>query len=564
MGGATVWILEVAVTARRATRRALVVGAAAALLSACGSSIPASSGSSQNAAAAARLREATLPNLSRVDASARERIEAGHRDLMTALQDGTQPATLADAAGDLGLLLMAAEFYEAAEPYFAGAAALAPSESRWPYYLAHVYRRTAKLGEAAAAFEQTLRIQPGDLASVWWLGLTYLDLGRERDADAQFARTESDASFAVAALYGRGRAALAQQDYSAAVRYFERVLSLDKAAAAAHYPLGLAYRGLGRVAEADAHLRRRTSAEIRPPDHLIDALAGLLDTADAHYGLGIEASRVAAWGEAIAQFRQALAIDPRHTAALLNLSVALHRQGDDAGALAEARKVLGITPTETRAHYVIGTIEATAGRDEAAIDAYRSATRIDPRFIEARLSLAAALRRRGRLQEALGEYDAVMRQEPSESEAQFGSAITLVRLGRYREARDRLLEGMTAHPDEARFPHALARVLAASPAADVRDGRRAVAIMEQLMAAEPTVDRAHSLAMALAEAGRFTDAIALQRRAIATAAEGGDARGAAAMAAALRAYQRREPIRTPWPEDDPIFFPPPEDIPAVE
>ena len=348
----------------------------------------------------------------------------------------------------------------------------------------------------------------------------------------------------------------------AAAGYLEQVLARDSGAAAAHYPLGLAYRGLGRVADAQTHLRRRSQAEILPPDPLIDALSELVETADAHYGLGIEAGRVGDWMEAVAQFRRALTLDPRHAPAALNLSAALHRQGDEAGALREARNTLAIAPSEARAHYIIAAVHALGGRDDDAIRAYEEATKLDGRFIEAHLSLAQALRRRGRLAEALARYQTVLSLEPAEAEAQFGSAITLVRLRRYREARDLLAQGATAHPDEVRFNHALARVLAASPAPDVRDGRRALALIEPLMAAEPTIDRARTMAMALAEVGRFDEAVAWQRQAIAAAAEqGGGAAEAARLAADLRGYQRRQPARTPWPDDDPIFHPPPQDAP---
>jgi hypothetical protein len=46
----------------------------------------------------------------------------------------------------------------------------------------------------------------------------------------------------------------------------------------------------------------------------------------------------------------------------------------------------------------------------------------------------------------------------------------------------------------------------------VRDGGRAVVLAERVVAVEPTIDRGETLAMALAEAGRWEEAVARQRR----------------------------------------------------
>ena len=78
---------------------------------------------------------------------------------------------------------------------------------------------------------------------------------------------------------GLGRAALARRDYAGAVEQFEAALALDRRASIVHYPLALAYRGLGKVDEAEAHLRQRGEIEIGPPDPLMRDLAESLHSA---------------------------------------------------------------------------------------------------------------------------------------------------------------------------------------------------------------------------------------------------------------------------------------------
>jgi cytochrome c-type biogenesis protein CcmH/NrfG len=134
----------------------------------------------------------------------------------------------------------------------------------------------------------------------------------------------------------------------------------------------------------------------------------------------------------------------------------------------------------------------------------------------------------------------------------------LVRLGRYREAAASLQEASRLHPDQPGLAHALARLLAASPDDAVRDGPRSVALTERLLQQQQTASIQETMAMAFAEVGRFADAVAWQRRAIATARTNGQSSAVAWMVENLDAYERRQPCRMPWRADDPVHRPGPQ------
>src|SRR5262249_46096002 len=146
---------------------------------------------------------------------------------------------------------------------------------------------------------------------------------------------------------------------------------------------------------------------------------------------------------------------------------------------------------------------------------------------------------------------------PSISQARFGYGMALVRLGRFSQARDSMAEGMETFRDQPGFAHALARLLAAAPDDRVRDGPRALALMNDLLARQKTVALAETMAMTLAELGRFDEAASWQQAAIAGAKQSGNAQSARTMAENLNLYEHRRPCRTPWPDDDPVFFPRP-------
>ena len=83
----------------------------------------------------------------------------------------------------------------------------------------------------------------------------------------------------LSARFGLGRTALAKQQYRRAVEHLEDVLARDPQAAGAHYPLALAYSGLGDARSAERHLKLRREHDILPADPLMVEIDELLESA---------------------------------------------------------------------------------------------------------------------------------------------------------------------------------------------------------------------------------------------------------------------------------------------
>jgi hypothetical protein len=66
-----------------------------------------------------------------------------------------------------------------------------------------------------------------------------------------------------------------------------------------------------------------------------------------------------------------------------------------------------------------------------------------------------------------------------------------------------------------------------------------------------------TMAMALAELGYFDEALGIQRGVLDAARRAGLRDDVARMTANLRRFERRQPSRIPWPDDDPIHRPGP-------
>ena len=471
-----------------------------------------------------------LPDLNRLGASVQAQI-LERRAAVTAAGDDSPAAADAPAArGALGMMLMAASLPEAAETCFREAATLAPDDPRWLYYLGHLRREAGDLSAAAAFLDAFRRLRPDDVAALVWLGEVRLAQDRPVSARPLFEQALALRPASLSARYGLGRAALQAEDYQRAVDLLEEILARDPSAAAAHYPLGMAYRALGNEPRAAAHLRRRRGGALRPADPLMAEVDALLESARAYEARGNEALDREEWSAAADLFRRGLELDADNPALRHRLGTALYVMGDVEGAMSEFERVTRESPDFPAVHYSVGVLLQGAGRHREAIERFRTALRYQSNDGEVRQRLAVSLRRAGDPGAALEQYRTVLRMDPDVADARFGAAMALVQLRRYREARDRLDAGIEAFPGASSFPHALARLLAAAPDAEVRDGPRALRLVEQIAArGERTIDLGETMAMALAEIGRHGEAAAVQRDLVAAAeAEGLPGRGSPA------------------------------------
>jgi tetratricopeptide (TPR) repeat protein len=259
----------------------------------------------------------------------------------------------------------------------------------------------------------------------------------------------------------------------------------------------------------------------------------------------------------------AVELAPDEPVLRLNLAISLNLAGDARAALDQLEEAVRLDPQLARAHYMIGTLFERSGRDQEAIDRYTLAVRHDPRLAEVHLKLGDAQRRTDQLDASLLSYERVLALDPDEGKARFGQAMALVRLTRDAEAVERLRHARDLHPEEPAFPHALARLLAASPDALVRDGQRALQLALVLGDEYKTTAVAETTAMAYAELGRFNEAVEWQRLAMSVAAEAGQTEAAQQMAANLALYQQHQPCRTPWRDDEPEYRPGPTVVPGL-
>jgi tetratricopeptide (TPR) repeat protein len=496
------------------------------------------------------VQPAPLPDISKLVPSVQTQIKSQYDALTKTLADPSSTLIQrANAYGQVGKYLMAAQLPDGAEANLRNAQSLDPSDYRWPYYLAQLARSQGDLPKAAGLFDRVLQLKPDDMDSLVWLGDVNLASGSRDAAEQAFARAMQLDPNSVSAKFGAGRTALAKGEDQKAVQYLEDVLRLNPKATAAHYPLSQAYAALGDAAKSAEHLRLRKDGRIAPRDTLMIELDSLLESPQTFETLGIRKLDEEDWQGAAEQFRKGLALAPDSAALHHRLGTALSMMDDQSGARAEFLTAVEKSPDYFPAQFSLGVMLQTEGKHAQAVDRFEAALKARPTYTEARLRLASSLRRTGRLKQALEQYDQARSNAPDNAEARIGYAMVLSKLHRDREARDLLNEASDGGRDLV-FTHALARLLATSPDDKVRDGHRAMDLVQQMLQKGRTIELGETYAMTLAELGQYREAQALQRDLVAAAGRAGMGTMKIRLIARQQLYDKAEPCRTPWTDEE--------------
>ncbi len=232
---------------------------------------------------------------------------------------------------------------------------------------------------------------------------------------------------------------------------------------------------------------------------------------------------------------------------LFDEAIRLTGMGRYAEAVAAWRKLLDVTPQDARAHSNLGLALAHLGEVQEAAKQLREALEMNPAYAAAHNNLALVLSMQGRSDEALAEWRAAVAVEPASAPARFNLADALYSRGRVREATAHWRAGLSVEPNRVSVLDRLARVLATCLDPSIRDGAQAVALAERAVQLSGAANAAvlDTLAAAYAEAGRFVEAAAMARQALALAVAQKNETLAQALRARIALYIAHTPLRDP-------------------
>ena len=356
--------------------------------------------------------------------------------------------------------------------------------------------RAGRVREAAAAYDELLRQDPGNADVMQRFGAALAELGRAEEGAQWMARSLELQPDRPTVLVNLARALHVLGRDEAALRCGDRAVSLDGTVAAGYRVRAAALTALGRREEALA-----SSGE---------AVRLAMRDATAHLELGVALEAVGRSDDALACFAHAVTLDPNLGAAHHHHGILSARKGRQDQALRSFDRALALQPYSAAAHSNRGNALMELKRLAEAVQSYDTALAIEPSSPETLHNRALVLALSGRSVEALRDYDELLARHGATAPDLIGRGTVLVALGRYAEAVEPLQRGVALLPGEAeahiQLAVALLRLDRNAEAAE--HFGRALAIRPDV----PEVLTNHGVA--LAALGRTEEALERFRRAL--------------------------------------------------
>ena len=489
-----------------------------------------------------RLAATEPENLAQFEDGVRRYFRGLQTDLGRRLDDGAEASELAEAAGRLGWWYHVHLFYPDARTAYALAESLAPDDAAWPYVSGHAARSLGESAAARRAWRRTVERRPDYLPAHLQLAELALAEGDLDRARAALEKAESLAPNHPRILVARAEIALEEDRHEDARNLLTKVVEKRPDSRRARYGLGLAHRGLGDVRQAQRLLTLASRGVDKDPTLGLDdpylAKVGQSDTSSLKvWRRGRAALDAGRPEDAIGLFEKALEAAPGRVDFRVDLGTALGAAGRTEEALTAYRQALADQPDHDGARIAIATIHTREKRFAEAEQEYRRVLEHRPNHPAAHLRLAHLLRLAADLPAALGHYGTAVELDPRSESARFWGAWTYHLAGDTARALKTLEDGLAVLPGR---PMLLALKARLGSRAGASSAEIAVAgqIAAQLFERRSNAFYAETLAMTLAAAGRFDEAIRYQQTAL-TAARAAQAADTSVMEERLERYRSR-------------------------
>ena len=286
-----------------------------------------------------------------------------------------------------------------------------------------------------------------------------------------------------------GLIALQMGRHQLAVEWISRAILLDGSQPTFHANLAEAYRGLGKLADAQACYEQVLRLHPGMPE--------------AHNNLGTILQAQGNASKAIACYQQAVVLRPRYADAHNNLGTVFQDQGQWEQAMACYRQAVGAEPFYAKGYFNLGSVLQAQDKLAEARAAFEKAVELDQNYLSARLSLAAIFQGQREFSRAEAEYRRALALQPAVAE-------TLVGLGSLYQAQDKLGQAIECYQEALRADAHCAEAYYNWGTALKAQNQPAEAIpkYQQAIACKPTlVDAHYNLGTVLHELGRWEEAV---------------------------------------------------------
>jgi Flp pilus assembly protein TadD len=241
--------------------------------------------------------------------------------------------------------------------------------------------QAGKLDDATRGYLNVLKVQPGDMETLYLLGTAYSQA----------------------------------EQFEQAAPYLQQAIKLAPRHPQALNNMGLTLKGMRKPAEALVYYRQ--------------ALAVQPDYVDALNNVGNALEYLGELDEAESALRQAIALDAAHADAHCNLGLVLNGKDRYEEAAQALLRGLELRPDHAISYDYLGTIYKIWGRFEQALACLDRAVALNPNGYSARNNRGAILEELGRFDEALADYQRAAELVPSDEMARWNQAFLYLRQG---------------------------------------------------------------------------------------------------------------------------------------
>lgn len=469
-----------------------------------------------------------------------------------------EPQIQAQAWAELARCLHAFDLRQQAMDAYRNAVQLLPGTASYSYLQGHLLQEMGHLEEAMASFQNTAQLEPTYIPNLLAIGELQRQNADYEAAAKAFNQVLSLDEKNVMATASLATLALDQKEYERALNWAQKGLAQAPQVKQLHDLAAIALRHLGQVeaSERATEQSRNVAGKMPMSDPYLWEVQRMTQRDQILVDEALEAVTKQQFDRAESLFKEACQWEPQSTMAHYQWARLQHQRGKYTQALETINQAIAVNPKQAPNHQEKAQILARMGQFESAMKEFEQAIALAPETVDPYRLAGTLARQQGWFAKAETLYQHGVQQLPNDWHLQMGLVICLLQQHKHVQAKtnlEMLLEKPGTPPS---FFLMLARLLAASPEAEVRNGARAAQIVESLVKTGVYIDLLETGAMAMAEIGDFAKAKEWQDGAIQLLGQSLQRKDLSRLRKRMALYEANQPCREPFEPNDPLFTKP--------